>query len=105
MLDHGTIPSKDLVARIRSDLNSGSRKSGSGELKGEGEYSGGELDLVQTESSEGRQLQRAETEEVTSLGEEDLMVLFLTLCLEDFLGGSGKWLSETSGFMAELLMV
>lgn len=44
------------------------------------------------------QLQPAETEEVTSLGEEDLKVLFLTLCLEDFLGGSWKWLSEAFGF-------
>jgi hypothetical protein len=36
---------------------------------------------VQTESNVGRQLKPTETEEVA--------VLFLSLCLEDFLGGCG----------------
>jgi hypothetical protein len=45
---------------------------------------------VQTESNVGRQLKLAETGEVA--------VLFLSLCLEDFLGGSGERLFDGSGF-------
>lgn len=76
------------VARMRSDLNSGSGEVS--KLGEEDEDSGGESDLVQTESNVARQLKPpAETEEVT--------VLFLGLCLEDFLGGSGKRLPEGFG--------
>jgi hypothetical protein len=47
-------------------------------------------------------LQTAETEEVASLGEEDLMVLFLALCFDDLLGGSGKRVSVDFEFLGEV---
>lgn len=43
--------------------------------------------VVQTDSREARQLQPAETVELTNLGEIDFLVVFLFF-LEDFFGGS-----------------
>lgn len=64
-----------------------------------GYSSGVESALVQTDSREARQLQLAETEEVTSFG-EFLLLWVLRLFLEDFLGGSVQWkLSEAFGLL------
>lgn len=89
MGDHGSKLSTD----PRSDPNSGKRDSFSDEVEEFGYSSVVESGLVQTDSMEARQLQSAETEVVTSLGEVFLGVLLpvLLLFLEDFLGGSGEW--------------
>lgn len=72
---------------------------------GEFGYSSGVLEsaLVQTDSIDARPLQLADTEEVTSLGElEFLLLLTLRFFVEDLLGGSVKWkLSEAFGELEE----
>lgn len=55
-----------------------------------GYSSGVESALVQTDSTEARQLQLAETEGLTSLGEFLFLELVLRLFLQDFLDGSVK---------------
>ena len=93
LLDQKTISSNDSVGRTRSVLNLGPGNSvSSAEVSNgdEEEYSGGESDLVQTDSRVVRQLQPPETEEDKSL-REDFEVFLLVVCLDDdFLGGSGE---------------
>lgn len=93
--DSEIISSNDSGARVRSALNFGwsdSFCSGSGKLiisRGGAEYS----------VTVARQLQPAETEEETSLGEDLLVIDFF---FGDFLGGSGKVVSEAFEFVGEL---
>lgn len=83
-----------------SEPNSGKIESSSSEEQLSRGYSSGvESGLVQTDSRPApRQLQSAETEEVTScLGDalfDDLLFLMLRLFLDDFLGGSANWDAE-----------
>ena len=89
-----------------SEPNSGKRDCRSEELsRGEIGYSSEvESGFAQTESMVGRQLQLVETVAVTSLGggggcllEALFLLLVVSLCLDDFLGGSGKWVSVIFG--------
>ena len=73
----GTVSSNDSVGRTRSVLNSG---SGCSEDSVELLSCGDEEELLLLETTR-------------SLGEEVLEVLFFSLCLDDFLGGSGELLS------------
>lgn len=95
-LDQEIILSKDSGGIIRSDPYSGKNKSlrsDAGEYRTG--YSGAESGLVQTDSRLVRQLQPAETEEVTSVEEVFLLERFF---LGDFLCGSG----ENFGFVGEM---
>lgn len=108
-----TISSNDgsVGIRTRSVLNSGSGDSDSVKLSsGEDEkFSCGESDFVHTDSSVVRQLQPAETEEVTFFGEEEeeffdfnvVVLFFLVLFLDGVCGVFGEvenlvlfWLSS-----------
>ncbi|KAJ4957356.1 hypothetical protein NE237_014139 [Protea cynaroides] len=84
----------EVLTKSNTHLDEELNRLQSGEER-DAELSGVESGRVQVEPSVDRHLQPAETEELTSL-EEDLMVLRFE---DDLLGGSGKWGSEVFGFM------